>query len=317
MTFRRLAAWIAAGAALFGAAAFALDAWFPLDLERARDLSVEVTDRDGHLLHLFTNQAGMWRLPARREDVAPIYLALLTEYEDRRFAWHPGIDPIAVLRALGQLAVHGRVVSGASTLTMQVARLLEPRPRNLTSKLIEMARALQLEAHVGKSEIMRLYLTLAPFGGNIEGVRAASLLLFGAEPSALDPAEAALLVALPKSPTRLRPDRFPDAARAARDNLIERAHAAGLLDDRVARDALAEPMPSARRAVPVLAAHLATHLRSHDPGQRIATTIDGASAGGGGGFRAPRPGRPRAAGGPRDPRRRQRHAPGSRLCRRP
>ena len=145
---------------------------------------------------------------------------MLIAAEDRRFDRHPGVDPLAALRALIQLAISGRVVSGASTLTMQVARLLEPHPRSLSAKLGEMAKALALERRLSKDEVLGLYLTLAPFGGNLEGVRAASLAYFGKEPARLSAAEAALLVAIPRSPERLRPDRHPEAARAARDRVL-------------------------------------------------------------------------------------------------
>ena len=130
---------------------------------------------------------GKWRLKATIEDVDPLYLALLKAYEDKRFDSHSGVDPIAVLRAAGQWISHGRIVSGASTLSMQAARLLEPdhgRRRNIAAKLRQTARALQLEWRYSKAEILSIYLTLAPFGGNIEGVRAASLSYFGGSPSA-------------------------------------------------------------------------------------------------------------------------------------
>ena len=166
-------------------------------------------------------------------------------------AEHLGVDPLSTARAFGQMVRHGGVVSGASTLTMQAVRLLEPRPRTLGSKLIEMARALQLEAHYSKDEILGIYLTLAPFGGNLEGVRAASLAYFGKEPKLLTPGEAALLVALPQSPTRLRPDRFPQAARAARDRVLLRVAAAGALDPEAAREATEQPTPAARAAAAV------------------------------------------------------------------
>ncbi|MEJ0047652.1 MAG: transglycosylase domain-containing protein [Rhodospirillales bacterium] len=155
---------------------------------------------------------GMWRLRTRPQDVAPAYLDLLLRMEDRRFYFHPGIDPLAMLRAIAQLATHGRIVSGGSTITMQVARLLHPHRHDFVGKLRDMWVALQLEARLSKSEILSLYLTLAPFGGNIEGVRAASLIYFGHDPSTLSSQEAALLVALPQSPSRRRPDRHPFAA---------------------------------------------------------------------------------------------------------
>ncbi len=197
-----------------------LDRLFPLDLHRAQQLSVLVLDADDNLLRGFTTPEDTWRLPLKPEAVDPLYLEMLKAYEDQRFDWHPGIDPLAIVRAFGQWLTHGRVVSGASTLTMQTARLLEPRPRTLTSKLIEMFRALQLEWHHDKNGILALYLTLAPYGGNLEGLRAASLAYLGKEPLRLTPAEAAMLVVLPQAPSRLRPDRYPKRAQAARDKVL-------------------------------------------------------------------------------------------------
>ena len=277
MAWRR---WMVGGAAGVGAllgVALALDALFPPPLERLHDLSVTVTDRAGAPLRVFTNAAGAWRLPATAEDAAPRLVDLLLAYEDRRFFTHPGVDALAVARAAWQNLTAGRVVSGASTLTMQVARLLEPRPRTFTAKAAEGLRAVQLEWRYGKRDILAMYLTLAPYGGNVEGVRAASMGLFGKPPRALTAAEAALLVALPQSPTRLRPDRAPERARAARDKVLERAVTAGILDRRAADEAMAEPIPAERAPMPAHAPHLAEGLKARHPGQPVLrTTIDGA-----------------------------------------
>ena len=170
-----------------------------------------VVDRDGRLLRPFTTADGTWRLPAETADVDPRFFTMLLAYEDARFHQHHGVDPVAMLRAAWQAVRAGHVVSGGSTLTMQVARLLEPRPdRTLSAKLVEMVRAVQMERRLTKDQILRLYLALAPYGGNLEGIRAASLAYFGKEPKRLSTAEAALLVALPQSPETRRPDR--DAA---------------------------------------------------------------------------------------------------------
>ena len=128
------------------------------------------------MLRAFTTPPGVWRLPTQSEPVDPLYLRMLLAYEDQRFELHPGVDPLAVVRALGQWCSQGRIVSGASTLTMQAARLLEPHPRTMSGKFGEMLRALQLEQRYRKAEILDFYLTLAPYGGNLEGVRALSLI---------------------------------------------------------------------------------------------------------------------------------------------
>jgi penicillin-binding protein 1C len=260
--------------ALIGAG-FGLDRVYPLDLSRLQSHSVMVLAADGSILRGFAAAGGAWRFPARAEEVDPKFLRFLISYEDRRFRYHPGIDPLAVLRAGGQAIAAGHVVSGASTLTMQTARLLEPRPRVLAAKLIEMARALQLEARLGKDGVLGVYLTLAPYGGNLEGIRAASLAYFGKEPAHLTEAEAALLVVLPQSPETLRPDRFPQAARTARDKVLSRLLGAGVIDRPTYAAAVAEPTIAKRLPALNTAAHLAQRLRLQAPGAlTIKTSID-------------------------------------------
>ena len=262
---------LAAGAA---AALWNLDAAFPLPAGKAGDHSQELLARDGAGLRITLSSDQKIRLPALVSDVDPRFLRMLTVYEDRRFAWHPGVDPLALARAVKQWAASGVVVSGASTLTMQVARLLEPRPRTFRAKLLEMLRALQLEAHLSKEEILQLYLTLAPYGSNLEGIRAASLAWLGKEPAHLTDAEAALLVVLPQAPTRLQPNRYPERARTARDKVLQRAAARGVLTYRQARRAMFDDVPRWRRPLPFHAAHLADHLFATRPGPTVRTTVD-------------------------------------------
>lgn len=264
-------------AALGLGALLALDMLFPPPLSRARELSVMVTDREGTMLRAFLTRDGMWRLPAAGGEVDARFLKLLKAYEDRRFHLHPGIDPLATGRALYQLVRERRVVSGASTLTMQAARLLKPSgKRGLTAKLVQALRALQLERRFTKDEILALYLTLAPYGGNLEGVRAASLSYFGKEPAHLTLAEAALLVALPQSPERQRPDRHAEAAKAGRDKVLARLAAEGVIAPREAAEAMEDDVPSARRKLPFHAPHLAERLaRRAQAGARVASSLDG------------------------------------------
>jgi len=263
------------GAALLLGALLIFDRVLPPDLGRYERASVVVTDRDGGTLRAFETAEGAWRLPTTAADVDPRYLALLRAYEDRRFDEHVGVDPLAVARAAWQWASSGHIVSGASTLTMQAARLLEPRPRSLGAKLSQMARGLQLEERLSKQQILSIYLTVAPFGGNLEGVRAASLAYFGKEPRRLSLGEAALLVALPQAPEQLRPDRHPEAALWARAKVLHRLWEHGVLSETDVADALSEPLPAARLAFPFLAPHLAQHLAAKAaPGSTIATTID-------------------------------------------
>jgi penicillin-binding protein 1C len=250
-----------------------LDHRSPPSLDRARQTSPLVLDASDRILRSFTVAPGIWRLPASASDVDPLYLTMLLAYEDQRFLDHPGIDPLAVIRALGQWLRHGRIVSGASTLTMQAARLLEPHERDLSGKLGEMLRALQLERRYSKAEILSFYLTLAPYGGNLEGIRAASLVWLGKEPSRLTAAEAALLVALPQAPSRVRPDRSPERARAARDKVLARMEQLGVLTARQVMEARQEPLPNQRRALPFLAPHLADRLQAAQPETAIHRTF--------------------------------------------
>jgi len=217
---RRWLLWPCLAALIVLVAAMALDRAFPPNLSRLATTGTEILDRQGRAVALFPAPGGVWRFRASAEDVAPVLLDTLVATEDRQFWHHPGVNPLALLRATVQDLRSGRVVSGGSTLTMQAARLLEPRPRTVRSKLIEIARALQLEWHFPKREILGIWLTLAPYGGNLEGVRAGSMAWFGASPRNLDAAQAALLVGIPRRPEALRPDRHPAAARAVRDRIL-------------------------------------------------------------------------------------------------
>ncbi|WP_442896274.1 penicillin-binding protein 1C [Bosea sp. MMO-172] len=242
----------------------------PLDLAAAADRSTVVLDREGKLLRPFLTADGRWKLPVTSEDVDPRYLAMLKAFEDKRFDGHRGIDPLGMLRAAGQMLLNRRVVSGGSTLTMQVARLLEPREeRTLAAKLRQAVRAVELERRFDKAGILDLYLTLAPFGGNLEGVRAASFAYFGKEPKRLSTAEAALLVALPQSPETRRPDRFVEAARKARERVLERVEQAGLATRDEVAAARNEPIPTGRRPFPNLSPHIAEQAVAEAPAERV------------------------------------------------
>ena len=272
----RSAAIIAGLALVVGAAVIVADRMLPPPLERLDSVSTLALDRDGRVLRAYTADEGAWRLPADLAQTDPKLLRFLLAYEDQRFRAHPGVDVLAVARATWQAASHGRIVSGASTLTMQLARLMEPSQRTLGAKLAEMGRALQIEQRLSKDEILAAYLTFAPYGGNLEGVRAASLAYFGKEPWRLTDAEAALLVALPQSPETVRPDRFPHAAKSARDKVLRLIYERGLIDARALETALAEAAPEKRHEFPLSAPHLADRLARERPNERIIqTSIDG------------------------------------------
>ena len=230
-------------------------------------LSAEVLDRNGDLLRAYTVDDGRWRMAEGQVD--PDFITMLLAYEDRRFYQHAGVDPWAVMRAAGQFVIHGRIVSGASTLTMQVARLLENSGTGaIEGKLRQMRLALALERRLSKTQILSLYLRLAPYGGNLEGIRAASLSYFGKEPRRLTPAESALLIAIPQSPEARRPDHNPDPA--ARNRVLDRALQAGVID--TVQAAKTETVPAQRHDFPALAPHLAD--RAIAGGHGLQLTID-------------------------------------------
>ncbi len=259
-----------------GAAAYGVSALRPsLDLAAVEGRSSIVVDRHGQLLRAFTTADGRWRLPVARADIDPRYFAMLLAYEDKRFRAHPGVDPLAMGRAAWQFITSRQIVSGASTLSMQTARLVESRHgKSVQAKLSQMIGAVALEARVGKDGVLDLYIALAPFGGNVEGVRAASLAYFGKEPKRLTPGQAALLVALPQAPETRRPDRFTQAARRARDRVIDRAVLAGVLKPAEAVAAKEEAVPNERRAFPMLAAHAAEAAAQEQPAAVHRLTID-------------------------------------------
>lgn len=232
-----------------------------------------IVARDGTPLRAFPDRNHVWRHPVTLNEVSPLYREALLRYEDRYFRWHPGVNPFALLRAAGQWATSGRIVSGGSTLTMQVARVLEPTPRTVAGKARQILRAVQLEARLSKDEILTLYLNYAPMGGVLEGVEAASRAYLGKPARRLSHAEAALLVVLPQAPSLLRPDRHPSAARAARDKVIQRMH--GSWPEADITDALQEPAYAQTLREPLLAPLLAERLKKTAAGRpRIDTTLD-------------------------------------------
>jgi penicillin-binding protein 1C len=269
--------WLRRGAILLALALLApLAAWAalvateralgPVPLERLGENSRLVLDREGRLLRAFTTDEDRWRLPVEVDAVDPRFIEMLLAYEDKRFHEHRGIDPFAVARAVWQFIREGELVSGASTISMQLGRLLDNlETGSYIDKAVQMVRARQLERRFSKTEILKAYLTVAPYGGNIEGVRAASLAYFGKEPRRLALHEAALLVALPQSPETRRPDRFAEAARRARDRVLDRLAREGVITAAQARWAKTRPVPDARVPVPMLAPHLSDRMAAKFP----------------------------------------------------
>ncbi len=253
------------GLALIVAVADGLDRKYPPPLSPEFEVSSEVSDRNGALLRAFATSEGRWRLAVRLQNVDPGFLRMLIAYEDRRFWSHRGVDPLAMTRAGIQLITNQRIVSGGSTITMQLARLLEPRKtRSLSAKITQIFRAMQIERRLTKKEILERYLTLAPYGGNLEGLRAATLSYFGREPVRLSSAEAALLVALPQLPERRRPDRNPKGAEKARDRVLARMVQAQVIGAGEVERAKANSTPQTRRQMPAYAAHLTQLARTEN-----------------------------------------------------
>lgn len=256
--------------------AVALDRLFPLPLpDPDKQAATVVLARDGTPLRAFADHDGVWRYPVTPEQVSPLYIQALLGYEDQWFWRHPGVNPLALVRAAWQWVRHGEIVSGGSTLTMQVARIIDPNSRTVTGKLHQILRALQLEVHLSKTQILSLYLDNAPFGGTIEGVEAASWAYLGKPAEHLSHAEAALLAVLPQAPSHMRPDRHPARARKARDKVLQRLVDEGVWSPGTAASARMEPVVARSLDPPMLAPMLARRLHNADPSaRRIRSTID-------------------------------------------
>ncbi len=247
---------------------FALDYLYPPPLNEflAQRSAQLILAGDGTPLRAFPDARGVWRYPVRAKDVAPAYLQLLLNYEDRWFYRHRGVNPLALARAVGQALWYRRAISGGSTITMQVARIIEPMPRTVFGKLWQIVRALQLESRLSKAEILDLYLRFAPYGGTIEGVETASRAYLGKSSHDLSDAEAALLVVLPQRPSALRPDRASAAAQRARDKVLLRMRDLGVWTPARVSDAQLEAVFAKRLRVPMLAPLLAQRLHVENPG---------------------------------------------------
>lgn len=220
------------------------------DLSRFYDRSHSLYDKSGNIIYSSMNKDGYHRILTTQSQVDPLYIKMLIASEDERFYSHPGVDVISIGRALWSNITSGSIVSGASTIAMQVCRMLEPKERSIWSKAKEALGALYLTHYYGRDQILSLYLTLAPFGGNIEGVNAASYIYFNHSPKNLTPAEAALLVALPRSPEVIRPDRHPKSARYYRNEVLKKAVTDKIIKQDILAFATKEPIPNVRHALP-------------------------------------------------------------------
>ena len=275
MNLRLLVRWALASLVLMIALLWLADRIWPLPLPKD-DLARVVLAEDGTPLWRFADANGVWRYPVQTSEVSPYYLDALLTYEDRWFYQHPGVNPLALVRATWQNLTGARVVSGGSTLSMQVARLLDPHSRTFHGKLRQLWRTAQLEWHLSKEQILNLYLNRAPFGGTLQGVAAASWAYLGKSPAQLTHAEAALLAVLPQAPSRLRPDRHPQRAQEARDKVLRRLAEFQVWPQAAVDEALEEPLLLAPRLEPSLAPLLARRLNRPDSPPLIRTTLDAA-----------------------------------------
>ena len=273
MNLRLLVRWSLASLVLMIALLWLADRIWPLPLPQD-DLARVVLAEDGTPLWRFADANGVWRYPVQTREVSPYYLDALLTYEDRWFYQHPGVNPFALVRATWQNLTGARVVSGGSTLSMQVARLLDPHSRTFHGKLRQLWRTAQLEWHLSKEQILNLYLNRAPFGGTLQGVAAASWAYLGKSPAQLTHAEAAVHAVLPQAPSRLRPDRHPQRAQEARDKVLRRLAEFQVWPQSAVDEALEEPLLLAPRLEPSLAPLLARRLNRPDSPPLIRTTVD-------------------------------------------
>lgn len=260
---------------LIAAGLWIADRAFPLHDNSAGGAATVVLDRNGEPLRTFADHSGVWRYPVSIDQVSPRYIEALLTYEDRYFYQHPGVNPFSLLRASWQWIREGRIISGGSTLTMQVARLYYPSPRSVIGKLQQILRALQLEWHLSKDEILTLYLNKAPFGGTIEGVQAASLQYLQKPASQLRFSEAALLAVLPQAPSRLRPDRHPKLAQQYRDKVLDRLLSFQVWSEESVTRAKQENIAVWPLSNPMLAPLLSRRLKQSEPENKVIhSTVD-------------------------------------------
>ncbi len=262
---RRRAAYILTILSTLLLAALLLDRLFPLP--PPPQYSPVVTAADGSVLHAYLNPTQKWRLKTELTEITPALQAAIIAKEDRYFRYHPGINPIAIVQAAGRNIFGRGRTTGASTITMQVARLLSPKARTYGGKLREMGRALQLEAHYSKAEILQLYLNLVPYGGNVEGVKSAALLYFQQPPDYLSLAQTVTLAIIPNQPRLLVLGKNNAKILKERNRWLRYFQREKLFPARDLAAALLEPLDVRRHAAPALAPHLARRLVTQWPGR--------------------------------------------------
>ena len=233
------------------------------------DYAPIVISEENIVLHSFLSKDEKWRMMIEPQEITQELKTAFIHKEDRYFYRHCGFNPLAMLRAAANNIVSGTRTSGASTITMQVARLLEPKPRTYGNKLIEVFRAIQLELRYSKEEILQLYLNLVPYGGNVEGVKGAALLYFDKAPNHLSLAEITALTVIPNRPTSLQLGRYNDEIVKARDHWLRKFQEDLVFDSLEISDALSEPLVAQRQQAPRNAPHLSWRLKNKYSDQPI------------------------------------------------
>ena len=249
-----------------------LDLLFPLPARK--EFSKEIHAKDGSLLTAYLTSDDKWRLKTELEKVSPDFVKAIIKKEDGWFYWHFGVNPVSILRATIDNIISGKVESGASTITMQVARMLESKKRTYLNKIVEMFRAIQLEIKYSKEELLELYLSLLPFGGNIEGVKSASYIYFNRPPDKLSLAQSIVLAAIPNDPNSLRLDRSNEEIITTRDFWINKFKHEKTFSSSDLKDALDEPLEKNRFAIPVLAPHFSFYIKESFEEDIINTTLN-------------------------------------------
>ncbi|MCU0332597.1 MAG: penicillin-binding protein 1C [Ignavibacteriaceae bacterium] len=249
-----------------------LDLAFPLPAKK--EFSKEIHAEDGTLLTAYLTSDDKWRLRTELEEVSPELIKAIIEKEDTWFYLHPGINPVSIFRALYTNLMNSETQLGASTITMQVARMLEPKNRTYINKLGELFRALQLEIKYSKEEILELYLSLLPFGGNIEGVKSASYIYFNRPPGKLSLAQSIMLAVIPNDPNSLRLDRSNEEIVKNRNYWINKFKQEKIFSSADLKDALDEPVEKNRYAIPVTAPHFSNSVKDNFKGDILNTTLE-------------------------------------------
>ncbi|MBD3217065.1 MAG: penicillin-binding protein 1C, partial [candidate division Zixibacteria bacterium] len=252
---------------------------FPLPSEKlSRHSSYFIYDRNGELLNCYASDDHFWRLPTEIDSISPLLIKTVLNTEDKWYRYHPGVNPVSLMKAAVDNVQAGKIIRGGSTITMQIARMMEPKPRNIGGKLVEIYRALQLEMHYSKDELLEIYFNLIPYGGNIEGVGAAAYFYFGKPPSELTVSESAILAGIPSSPNNYRPDRNPEKCRKRRNRILRQLHNNAIIDENKFHDALEEDIPRQRGERPDYAAHFSqsmmTRIDSEIGDGKIRSTLD-------------------------------------------